>query len=113
MKNETIFETADGKKLNLCFTIKSMRNMERELGQSLLFLVMQGRIKSMTIDFAVAGMKNSIEELKKDEDVYELIQNHCDAGGSIFDVIRSIEEALIATGIFTASKKEPAGEQAG
>lgn len=113
MKNEVIFETANGDKLQLCFTIKGMRNMEREMGQSLLFLVLQGRAKSMTIDFAVAGLKNSVEELESDDDVYELIQRHCDAGGSIFDVIRSVEDALLATGIFTASKKEPAEETAG
>lgn len=102
MKKSTTFEVG-GKQYTFLFTNRSLAMMERSIGRSILSIMSSGQLEimqAMTISTIAAGIKHGLQELG-DKDAYDVIDEICDAGGSIDVIAANLISALLATGLFT------------
>lgn len=114
MKKETVFETADGKKLHLSLNIRDMMAIEGDIDCS-LFAVMtdvgMGYMRSMTVKFTAAVLRHAMPKGTTEEDAEKLIEEHCHAGGTLDGLNTVVLNTLFATGMFTPGKVEEAAEE--
>lgn len=107
MKKETVFTMATGKKLTLCLTIKDMMKAERDMGRSLFAEVAgisRGSLQGMDLRFTMACLRWSLPTQQTDEELEQIIEDHCMAGGTLDDINRVLLQTLFATGLFTPGK---------
>lgn len=104
MKNDFDMELKNGKHVVLSFSIRTLRQLEKALGTSIIALYLTREDKAFTIDTIVQGLKFGSEDVADDEAAYDLIQAHCDAGGSIADIGAGVMKAVLATGLFDNRK---------
>ena len=95
------------------FNIRSLKEMEQELGFSLNLLFTPNvalGLRLMTIQFTQLGVKYGLQDKKpEDTDSYEFIQRYCDSGGTLDTLNAHILAAIDATNLFTegpAAKRE-------
>ncbi len=114
LKKETVFETADGKKLHLSLNIRDMMAIERDIDCS-LFAVMtdvgMGYMRSMTVKFTASVLRHAMPKGTTEEDAEKLIEEHCHAGGTLDGLNTVVLNTLFATGMFTPGKVEEAAEE--
>ncbi len=113
MQNDKTVKLADGKTIRICFTIKTLRQLEKALGTSIIALYSVNTDRAFAIDTIVNGLKAGTDDVISDDDAFNLLQSHCDAGGSLEEVGASIMEAVLATGLFDRRKKPKADRKAG
>ena len=86
MKKETVFETADGKKLRLSLNIRDMMEIERDIDCSLFALMTEvgmGSTRNMTVRFTASVLRHAMPKGTTEEEVEKLIEEHCYAGGTL------------------------------
>ena len=95
------------------FNIRSLKEMEQELGFSLNLLFTPNvalGLRLMTIQFTQLGVKYGLQDKQpEDKDPYEFIQRYCDSGGTLDTLNAYILAAIDATNLFTegpAAKRE-------
>jgi hypothetical protein len=102
MKN-TIELAINDKKYKLGFTILDMRNIEREIGRSLISVLNPNTsrlVQSFDIDCTVACLRHGLhDKLRTDDEVYDLITDYCKVN-SLDSLCAVCFQALIDTGIF-------------
>lgn len=102
MKKATTFDV-NGKQYTLMFTNRSLAMMERSIGRSILSIMTSGQVaimQAMTISTVAAGLKYGLQDIG-DKDPYDVIDEICDAGGSIDVIAAHIIKAMYDTGLFT------------
>lgn len=103
MKKQVIIKVGN-KEYTLCFTIAKMDKLEGMLGRSLISILSSvvNLLPKLDINFTACSLICGLEgkQLNK-EQAYDVIQDYCDAGGSIDDLNGSIIEAICKTGLFT------------
>ena len=95
------------------FNIRSLKEMEQELGFSLNLLFTPNvalGLRLMTIHFTQLGVKYGLQDKQpEDKDPYEFIERYCDSGGTLDTLNAYILAAIDATNLFTegpAAKRE-------
>lgn len=114
LKKETVFETADGKKLRLSLNIRDMMEIERDIDCSLFALMTEvgmGSTRNMTVRFTASVLRHAMPKGTTEEDVEKLIEEHCYAGGTLDGLNAVALNTLFATGMFTPGKVEEAAEE--
>ncbi len=114
MKKETIFDTADGKKLRLSLNIRDMMEIEQELDCSLFALIAEvgmGSMRSITMKFTTSVLRHAMPKGTTEEDAEKVIENHCYAGGTLNGLNTVALNTIFATGMFTPGKVEEAAEE--
>lgn len=105
MKKTVALQVNENKKVELLFTLGTMRLIERELGYSLtsIFLTTNAqRIveKGTTVDFVFANLKHAVVGGLTDEAVYDLMDEFIDNGYNLDMLGGAIISALQTTGVF-------------
>ncbi len=89
----------------LLFNIRSLKEMEQELGYSLNLLFTPNlalTLRLCTIQFTQLGIKYGLRDKEKeDADPYDFIQTYCDNGGTLDTLNAHILAAIDATNLFT------------
>lgn len=138
MKKETIFKTAEGEELHLSLSIRDMAAIEKDLDCSLYGLMFEflrgGTLRYVTLDFINSVFRHAMPRkalkdgvttrLTTEDEVDDIIDEHCAAGGTLDDVAHAALDTVLATGFFTpgvpkegktaeveAEKKEPPSTQ--
>ena len=114
MKKETVFETTNGKKLRLSLNIRDMMEIERDIDCSLFALMTEvgmGSTRNMTVRVTACVLRRAMPRGTTGEDVEELIEEHCYAGGTLDGLNAVALNTLFATGMFTPGKVEEAAEE--
>ena len=113
MKN-TIELVINDTKYKMGFTILDMRNIEREIGRSLISVLNPNTsrlVQSFDIDCTVACLRYGLhDKIRTDDEVYDLITDYCQVK-SLDSLCAVCFQALIDTGIFlpaSALKNAPA-----
>lgn len=85
----------------MAFNIKRLAKFEQYIGKSLFFAMSTGGIlKSMDINFTLAGVATALDKELSLDEAAELVQAHCDGGGLLDDINDGIYRAIIASGLF-------------
>ncbi|MDD2960284.1 MAG: hypothetical protein PHR92_17520 [Lachnospiraceae bacterium] len=110
---KSVTVTINNKTQAMAFNIKRLAKFEQYIGKSLFFVMSTGGIlKSMDINFTLAGVATALnKELTLDE-AAELVQAHCDGGGLLDDINDGIYRAIIASGLFVKNEKASKGGNA-
>jgi hypothetical protein len=115
MKNKIKF-TAGEKEYEMYFTIGDMRNLEREIGKSLISIINLGPEhieEAMTIDVDVAAVRYGLHDKQRtDEEIYDIIQQFCDDGHNVDQLSGVFFQAIVETGIFYPTKVVTAAKNA-
>lgn len=113
MKKTVLFAvntgTPEEKNYELGFNILDLRNMEKEFGQSIISVFSEGPkglVKQVDTNFTVAALRNGLPERLPDDQVYDLIQQYCDAGHELDEINSLLIRAIMETGLFTPDKKK-------
>lgn len=104
MQEAINFKNGD-RECKLLFNIRSLTELEQELGYSLNMLFTPNlalTLRLSTIKFTYLGIKYGLQD-KKEEDAnaYDFIQKYCDNGGSLDTLNAHILAAIDATNLFT------------
>ena len=87
------------------FNIRSLKEMEQELGFSLNLLFTPNvalGLRLMTIHFTQLGVKYGLQDKQpEDKDPYEFIERYCDSGGTLDTLNAHILAAIDATNLLT------------
>lgn len=109
MKESITFKNGD-RICRLLFTIRSLKEMEQELGFSLNLLFTPNlalTLRLCTIQFTQLGIKYGLQDKEpEDGDTYEFIQDFCDNGGTLDTLNAHILAAIDATNLFTEGRTE-------
>lgn len=104
MQEAISFRSGD-RECKLLFNIRTLKDMEQELGFSLNMLFTPNlalTLRLTTINFTQLGIKYGLQDKKpEDADPMEFIQKYCDAGGSLDTLNAYILAAIDATNLFT------------
>lgn len=114
MKKEVEFETANGKKLKLSLTIKDMMEIERDIDCSLFALMTEigmGSMRNLNINFTESVIRHAMPKGTTAKEAEKIIQEHCDAGGTLNGLNTVALNTLFATGMFTPGKAGEAAEK--
>ena len=107
MKESITFKNGD-RICRLLFTIRSLKEMEQELGFSLNLLFTPNlalTLRLCTIQFTQLGIKYGLQDKEpEDADTYEFIQAFCDNGGTLDTLNAHILAAIDATNLFTEGR---------
>ena len=107
MQESITFKNGD-RNCRLLFTIRSLKEMEQELGFSLNLLFTPNvalTLRLCTIQFTQLGMKYGLQDKEKEDgDPYDFIQSFCDNGGSLDTLNAHILAAISATNLFTEGR---------
>ena len=107
MKESITFKNGD-RTCRLLFTIRSLKEMEQELGFSLNLLFTPNlalTLRLCTIQFTQLGIKYGLQDKEpEDADPYEFIQDFCDDGGTLDTLNAHILAAIDATNLFTEGR---------
>lgn len=107
MKESITFKNGD-RTCRLLFTIRSLKEMEQELGFSLNLLFTPNlalTLRLCTIQFTQLGIKYGLQDKEpEDADTYEFIQAFCDNGGTLDTLNAHILAAIDATNLFTEGR---------
>ena len=107
MKNKIAF-TVGKEKHEMYFSIGDMRNLEKEIGKSLISIINLGPdhiTEAMTIDVDVAAVRYGLhDKIRNDEEIYDLLQQYCDDGHNLDQFSGVFFTALIETGLFYPNK---------
>ena len=77
------------------------------LGTSLFYVMSTGgMLKAMDINFTVAGVACGISDDMSLDDAADLIQAHCDNGGTLDEINNAIYQAVIASGIYIKAENK-------
>lgn len=101
------------KEYNICFNIRTLLNVEREIDKSitsLFTLGVQGLIAQTDINFTIAGIKNGIKDLDTEAKAIEFIEAYCGDGHNLDELNGHILNAITATGLFNKNKANQEGE---
>ena len=102
--------TINKKAQSMAFNIKRLAKFEQYIGKSLFFVMSTGGIlKSMDINFTLAGVATALDKELSLDEAAELVQAHCDGGGLLDDINDGIYRAIIASGLFV--KQDGAGNK--
>ena len=103
MKESITFKNGD-RICRLLFTIRSLKEMEQELGFSLNLLFTPNlalTLRLCTIQFTQLGIKYGLQDKEpEDADPCEFIQAFCDDGGTLDTLNAHILAAIDATNLF-------------
>lgn len=104
MQEAISFKNGD-RECKLLFNIRTLKNMEQELGFSLNLLFTPNltlTLRLTTIMFTYLGIKYGLQDKEpEDTDYYNFIQQYCDNGGSLDTLNAHILAAIDATNLFT------------
>lgn len=107
MKESITFKNGD-RICRLLFTIRSLKEMEQELGFSLNLLFTPNlalTLRLCTIQFTQLGIKYGLQDKEpEDADPYEFILAFCDNGGTLDTLNAHILAAIDATNLFTEGR---------
>ena len=107
MQESIMFKNGE-RECKLLFTIRSLKEMEQELGFSLNLLFTPNvalTLRLCTIQFTQLGVKYGLQDKEKeDADPYDFIQSFCDNGGSLDTLNAHILAAISATNLFTEGR---------
>ncbi|WP_302296998.1 hypothetical protein [Mitsuokella multacida] len=110
MKEPTIFE-AGGKKYTLMFSIRSLDNLERSIGRSILSIIAGTQtnwMQNMTIAFTAYGLKYGLQNMPDKFDPYDVIDEIFQAGMDMNELTGYVLLAIKNTGLFTIRMTAPA-----
>ena len=104
MQEAVSFKNGD-RECKLLFNIRTLKDMELELGHSLNLLFTPNlalTLRLTTINFTQLGIKYGLQDKNpEDADPYEFIQKYCDNGGSLDTLNAYILTAIDVTNLFT------------
>jgi hypothetical protein len=107
MKNKIAF-TVGKEKHEMYFTIGDMRNLEQDIGKSLISIINLGPdhiTEAMTIDVNVAAVRYGLHDKNRDdEEIYDLLQQYCDDGHNLDHFSGIFFRSLVETGLFYPNK---------
>ena len=107
MQESIMFNNGE-RECKLLFNIRSLKEMEQELGFSLNLLFTPNvalTLRLCTIQFTQLGVKYGLQDKEKeDADPYDFIQSFCDNGGSLDTLNAHILAAISATNLFTEGR---------
>lgn len=107
MQESIMFKNGE-RECKLLFNIRSLKEMEQELGFSLNLLFTPNvalTLRLCTIQFTQLGVKYGLQDKEKeDADPYDFIQSFCDNGGSLDTLNAHILAAISATNLFTEGR---------
>lgn len=109
MKEPTIFEVG-GKKYTLIFTIRSLANLERSIGRSILSIISGTQanwMKNMTVDFTAYGLKYGLQGMPDKFDPYDVIDEIFQNGMELNELTGQVLLAIERTGLFTVRLTAP------
>lgn len=100
MKKEVIF-TQGNKEYKISFTIRSIAELERSIGRSIISMYASGAgiIRMCGIEFTANALRYGMVNIG-DRDPYDVIDEFCEDGGLIDTLNGRIFDALAATGFF-------------
>lgn len=104
MKKATTFEV-NGKKYTLMYNNRSLANLERSIGRSILSIMggsATDMVRNMTIDVMAASIKYGLQDMPDGKDPYDMLDEICDNGYNLDALGGKIIEAWLETGFFTA-----------
>ena len=111
MKKSVEFKLC-GKEVKLEFNIMRLAKFEKALGQSLFYIMStNGILRSMDINFTIAGLAFGLEKELTLEEAADTIQKHCDQGGILDDINDAIYRGIIASGLFIKAAQKEAAEE--
>ena len=91
----------NNKEVSFEFTIRRLAKFEKALGNSLFYVMSSGgMLKAMDINFTVAGVACATSDEMSLDAAADLIQKHCDNGGTLDEINNAIYQAVIASGIY-------------
>lgn len=105
MKKTATLKFGD-KEYTFCYTLGSMRKIEREIGKSLISVVLKFDSKTdqrVGIDFIIANFRHAVQwgkEVVTDDKIYDIIDDYCDHGGTLDLLGGFILRSLYETGFF-------------
>lgn len=110
MKKEVIF-TQGNKEYKITYTIRSLAELERSIGRSLLFMYASGpagMVRQCDITFTANALKCGLVDIG-DRDPYDVIDEYCENGGILDTLNGHILDAINQTGFFmkAAQAAEP------
>jgi len=106
MKKDITFRQGK-KEYTISFNIRSLAELERSIGRSLVFIYFSGpagMIRQCDITFTANALKYGLKDIG-DKDPYDVIDEFCDAGGILDTLNGYILEAINETGFFIKAKK--------
>lgn len=113
MQESINFKNGD-RECRLLFNIRTLKELEQELGYSLNMLFTPNpalTLRLTTINFTRLGIKYGLQDKKpEDADEYDFIQRYCDNGGSLDTLNAFIMAAIDATNLFTEGQTTPIEE---
>lgn len=102
---KSVTVTINGKPQSMAFNIKRLARFEQYIGKSLFFVMSSGGIlKSMDINFTVAGIATALDKEMTMDEAADLVQAQCDGGGLLDDLNDGIYRAIIASGLFVKNE---------
>lgn len=115
MKKLVNFTAADGQKYELSLSIRDTMNLEADINTSLFAFineVVQGNLRSMTLNFTMAVLRRALPKLETDEKLEQIIESHCAAGGTLDGINQALLTTIFNTGLFTPGEAVGAEETA-
>lgn len=115
--------TVGDKKYEAYLTIKDMRMIEREIGQSLLSIFDAGSLavvanmtKNISLDLVMATLRFAIHDDKyghrSDDELYDMLDEYCAVEGQTMDHIGGfVIQLVFDTGIYNKIKFHQAGAE--
>lgn len=115
--------TVGDKKYEAYLTIKDMRMIEREIGQSLLSIFDAGSLavvanmtKNISLDLVLATLRFAIHDNKyghrSDDELYDMLDEYCAVEGQTMDHIGGfVIQLVFDTGIYNKVKFQPTGTE--
>ena len=101
MKKDITF-TQGPRTYSISFNIRTLAELERSIGRSLLFMYSSGgagMIRQCDIHFTANALKNGLKDIG-DRDPYDVIDEYCDNGGTLDFLNGYIFNAINETGFF-------------
>lgn len=104
-------------------TIRDMRMIEREIGQSLLSIfdasslsIVAQMTKNIDLDLVMAALRFGIQDdkhgVRTDDELYDLIEAYCSVEGNTMDLLGGHVIAMIFdTGLYNKVKFQPTGTE--
>lgn len=105
---KTVTLKLENKIYELGYDIKQLSIFESLSGRSLISYFSAGSeleaVKRLNIRFTVSGLIAGMA-LESEDEAYDIIQEYCDNGGTLYQLNNIIGEAVQATGLFTVGRK--------
>jgi len=86
--------------------------LKKHLDRAFFYIMStNGILRSMDINFTIAGLAFGLEKELTIEEAADTIQKHCDEGGILDDINDAIYRGIIASGLFIKAAAKEAAEE--